>query len=148
MTRPHHLFWALTIAVTAGGLFLLKYEVQGQEAELAELNRAIRADREAIHVLQAEWAYLADPARLQTLATRHLDLAPVRTSQIVGMEALPWRPAPEGQIEPREPAGNAPGGPQDDRPRAPERAPQVAPAPGAPPAAAPPRILVRAERPQ
>lgn len=78
-------------------LFAVKYEVQDLEDELLELNRAIVADRQAVHVLEAEWSFLNNPDRLNRLARRHLGLAPVGPDQLGAVSRLPqWEPA-EGE---------------------------------------------------
>lgn len=87
----------------AGVLFSLKYEVQALEAELQDLNRSIAADRDAIHVLRAEWSHLNDPTRLKSLAERHLDLVPVQASQFGSVATLPMRPV-EGSDAAQKPA--------------------------------------------
>lgn len=88
MLRLSTLFWAL-IAV-AVGLFLyqVKHEVQGLEQQLARTNRAIGAAHERIHVLHAEWSLLNEPDRLRALATRHLDLVPMRPAQFAQAQAI------------------------------------------------------------
>ena len=65
--------------------------VQGQERELAGLKSAVVTEREAMRVLKAEWSYLNQPERLQTLAREHLPLAPTGASQIVVLASLPLR---------------------------------------------------------
>lgn len=65
--------------------------VQGQERELAGLKAAIVSEHEAIRVLKAEWSYLNQPERLQTLARQHLPLTPTGASQIVVMASLPLK---------------------------------------------------------
>jgi hypothetical protein len=75
-------------AVTGYGMYQLTYDVVGLEEELGERNRQILARQEAIHVLNAEWAYLNEPGRLQRLADRHLDLRPLSASQVVPVSAL------------------------------------------------------------
>ena len=74
-------------AVTGYGMYQLTYDVVGLE-ELGERNRQILARQEAIHVLNAEWAYLNEPGRLQRLADRHLDLRPLSANQVVPVSAL------------------------------------------------------------
>ena len=79
--------------LAAGGisliLFSVKYQVQDLEQELRDLNRAIVADREALHVLRAEWAYLNDPARLSQTAAKYFALEPVRPDQLATFDGLP-----------------------------------------------------------
>ena len=92
MIRGSTLLWA-TLALLAGcALFLLKYQVQSLEAQLAGINRQIRDDRTAIHILRAEWGYLNDPARLAEQAERHLGLRPLGPESIVSISSLPLRP--------------------------------------------------------
>ena len=78
------------------GLFLVKYRVQGLEAQLQNLNRDIVQDRQRLHVLRAEWSHFNEPDRLRALAGRHLDMMPVRSGQVVERdrmgEKLPERP--------------------------------------------------------
>lgn len=71
------------------GLFFLKYEVHGLEAEIIDLRRTMAADRQALHVLKAEWAHLNDPQRLKGLVQRHLDLVPIQPRQISSLDLLP-----------------------------------------------------------
>jgi cell division protein FtsL len=86
---------ALT-ALVAFGLYRLSYAVTRLQDELAEYNRAIMHDREAIQVLNAEWSYLTRPEALEELANRNLDLHPLLPNQITTVADLPARPpAPE-----------------------------------------------------
>lgn len=80
-----HLTLVLAIVVAIGlgvGLFWAKVQVQALEDERSRLDGAVVAERQAIRVLNAEWALLNDPARLRALAETHLDLVPVRARQI------------------------------------------------------------------
>lgn len=97
MIRPAMLLIVLLAVSLSLTLFVVKYQVQDLEEELVGYNRSITEDRQAIHVLKAEWSYLNQPARLKNLAERHLGLAVVETEQ-VGTAAeflpqLPTRPA-------------------------------------------------------
>lgn len=56
------------------GLFQITHEVEGLKKDLVVLNREIASDREMVHVLKAEWAYLSKPSRIKDLADRYLDL--------------------------------------------------------------------------
>lgn len=80
----------LSLAVAAGiGLFYAKHRVQALEEELAGLQQRILTDREAIHVLKAEWSFLNDPDRLADLARRHLELAPIAGAQLATVDEVP-----------------------------------------------------------
>lgn len=74
------------------GLFVLKYEVADLEHEIQLLNKRIVESREAIHVLDAEWAYLNDPARLRKLAAQYTTLRPVMPGELGTLESLPFKP--------------------------------------------------------
>lgn len=85
------LFWLGLAAALIGALFFIKYEVQDLERELARIKRETRNEREAIHILKAEWSYLNRPARLRALINDRLDLVPVERNQIKEWELLPAR---------------------------------------------------------
>lgn len=72
----------LVAAMMSVALFFLKYEVNGLESELGDLNRGIVSDRESIHVLEAEWSHLNDIQRLKDLAERHLNLRRTDPAQL------------------------------------------------------------------
>jgi hypothetical protein len=77
------------IAVLAIGLYLVKYSVQDVQREVSAMKRELAVERESLHLLSAEWAYLNRPDRLRRLADRHLVLAPLDSRQINNMAALP-----------------------------------------------------------
>jgi hypothetical protein len=90
------LFWVVLAGCVGYGLYHLKNEVQALEDELFRVNRTILAEQEAIHVLRAEWSYLNQPARLQALASRHLDLGPTKPAQLGTIATLPPLPRDAG----------------------------------------------------
>jgi len=88
------LLW-LALAIVAGvGLFQVSYRVQSLEDQLTRVNRQILAERDTIHLLNAEWSYLNEPTRLAELAQRHLNLTPLAATQMVAIEDLPLRLPP------------------------------------------------------
>lgn len=92
---------AVGLAIGAAAtLYQVKYEVRLLEREARELHRNVARERQSIQVLEAEWAFLNQPSRIQDLAERYLDLKPLKPSQISTVERLPLRPvnpAPEGE---------------------------------------------------
>jgi len=92
--------WLSLATAAAVSLFALKFEVLSLEAELEALNDRIVADLEAIRVLQAEWSYLNQPAKLQQRADRHLDLGRLHANQVLSLDQLRQRAA-AGQTPPR-----------------------------------------------
>lgn len=109
--------WMLLALAAGGAMFLLKYQVQAQEERLAALNRAIVKDMQAVHVLKAEWSFLNQPARLEDLGRRHLDLDVAAPARIVTLSELPFRAAPDA---------DAPGGAPESPPAADQVSPRLA----------------------
>lgn len=102
MIRPTSVVLLILAAAAGGALFHVSFEVSALDDRLGTLNHDIKSDREAIHVLRAEWSFLNQPERIEELARRHLDLTPVSGKQLTGAGALPVRPElelPEPQID-------------------------------------------------
>jgi len=90
MIRTHALIWAVLVAAAVGVLFYTSHQAQELEAELEAGHRAVIAEREAIRILHAEWAYLNEPGRLRELARLHTPLGPAMPAQIVaGIDDIP-----------------------------------------------------------
>lgn len=98
MIRPGVLVWIGAIVLMAVTLFLITYEVQSVEKEIAALNREAVAEEEAIHVLRAEWSYLNRPERLASLAERHLGLQAVAPAQLIAARELDSPPASKRSV--------------------------------------------------
>jgi len=95
MIRLSTLLWALLVALSGYAMFQIKYEVVQLEDQLARLDHKIDTGHEQIRVLDAEWSYLSQPARLDQLAKRFLDLHPLGADQIGHLAQLPRRsPSP------------------------------------------------------
>ncbi len=87
------LFVWLVLALTTGyALFDITFRVEAMEERLADLNRQILKEQEALHVLGAEWSFLNRPARMGKLVN---DLMPemyeLTSAQIVLPADLPER---------------------------------------------------------
>jgi hypothetical protein len=91
MIRLSAFIWLAVLTLIGVGLYQVELGVLAKEAELRQINRQIDADRDAIHVLDAEWSYLNDPTRLADLARRYTDLVPTTTAQISTFDQLPPR---------------------------------------------------------
>jgi len=92
MIRLSTIAWGLLVAVSGYAMFQVKYEVMQLEDELTRVNHQIADSREAIHVLNAEWSVLNQPARLDQLAKRYLTLGPIAAAQVGRLDSLPQRP--------------------------------------------------------
>ena len=77
------------VAVLAIGLYMVKYSVQDVQRNVAALKTELASEKESLHLLNAEWAYLNRPDRLRQLADRHLDLVPLDSRQIEKVSVLP-----------------------------------------------------------
>ena len=80
--RRTSIFSVFVAAIMSVALFYLKYEVTNLEGQLNKLNHSIISDREAVHVLKAEWSHLNDLDRLKDLAIRRLKLQETDPRQI------------------------------------------------------------------
>lgn len=76
------------VVATAVATFVVKNGVRELEAELLTLGNAISEDREAIEVLQAEWAFLNQPAALEERGRQLLGLVAPSAKQILPIDAF------------------------------------------------------------
>jgi hypothetical protein len=92
MIRLATFVWLALLTLIGVGLYQVELGVLAKESELKQINRQIDANRDATHVLEAEWSYLNDPTRLADLTRRYTDLAPATPTQIAGFDRLLPRP--------------------------------------------------------
>ena len=97
--RRSTLLWSVLGIAVVIGLFVIKHRVQDLEDRLHALNAEIIADRDATQVLQAEWSYLNQPARLEALSKRLLGLEVPDVEQTVTMEELLRQSEPGAGVE-------------------------------------------------
>lgn len=83
------LVYMACFAALSMGLYLVKYTVQDVQRNVVELKADLGQEKESLHLLNAEWAYLNRPDRLQKLADRHLDMIPLDSRQIEEISVLP-----------------------------------------------------------
>jgi hypothetical protein len=91
MSRMSPFVWAGLNLMLGIALFETKYAVQRLEDDVLRVDKQIAMDREQIHVLNAEWSYLTQPARLGDLASRHLKLQPLTAAQLGSFDTLPLK---------------------------------------------------------
>lgn len=71
------------VACIMGALLLrVSQNVQVAEQKLAELTTTIDQEKNSIRLLNAEWAYLNNPERLEKLSAQYLELMPPQPSVI------------------------------------------------------------------
>ncbi len=78
------------IVFTIAASNYMKNSVYRLENELKTIHRDIQTDIETIHVLNAEWSKLNNPARLRALVADHIKLNPLKAEQIINYSALPF----------------------------------------------------------
>lgn len=82
--------WLMIAALAGAGLYGIAYEVDRMRINLATLDREIRKESESIHVLSAEWTYLARPVRIAELTERYLpELRQLTADQISRIDDMP-----------------------------------------------------------
>ena len=83
------------------GLYRIAEEARVAAADLKATQAAIVRENDALTVLGAEWARVTQPARIQALAQRHLDLSDQPAVELSSLTQLPPKNAPlapEGDI--------------------------------------------------
>lgn len=93
MFRIANLVVVLALLVTAAVVYQVKYASTADAERLAHLRQAIRAERDAIAVMRAEWAKRTSPLFVQGLVQRHLDLQPLAVDGISTLDDLPEKVA-------------------------------------------------------
>jgi hypothetical protein len=90
--RIVHLLVIGALVFAAAYVYRIKMESTARTEQVLKLHAEIRAERDAIAVLRAEWAKLDSPLRLQGLVERHLPLKPIDAHQYDDLKNLPERP--------------------------------------------------------
>ncbi|MEL6792636.1 MAG: cell division protein FtsL [Pseudomonadota bacterium] len=100
--------WALyllgvgLVAMSASWSYKMTYRTQDAFAEVVDLRRDIAREREAITVLEAEWAWLNAPERLAALVKAHEDelgLSPMIPEHFARLDEIAEPPVDDG-LEP------------------------------------------------
>ncbi len=81
-------FW---LSMTIGASLMLYHtsdRVAALDHRLRDLNKEIEAEDASLHILKAEWVYLANPARVETQAYRHLSMLPTELRRIMTAQTM------------------------------------------------------------
>lgn len=92
MLRLLHLVVIAGLVSAAAYVYKIKFDATVQAEQVAKIRHDIRRERDEIALLRAEWGRLDNPARIQGLAERHLDLRPAEATQFDDFDRLPPRP--------------------------------------------------------
>ena len=86
-------FCVLILLISAAAyVYEIKFESTLRAERVAKMRIDVQREHDAIAALRAEWATLDNPARLQGLARRHLQLRPEDATQYDQLNRLPERP--------------------------------------------------------
>jgi len=77
------------LAFSAAFLFVVKHKVQRLDKELKQITNEMNQEQENIHILSAEYSYLANPKRVKTLIVKHLSLKTVEPTNIFEEKDIP-----------------------------------------------------------
>ena len=94
MKSPAYVIAVAVVVGVAAWAYQVNFETQRGLSDLRKLRTAIAAEREAIAVLETEWAYLNRPERLEALTRRmgeRLGLMPLDPAHYgeIGMVSFP-----------------------------------------------------------
>ncbi len=126
MTKFMAGLWMVCILGAMSLLYMVRYKTQYTQEEIASIQQRIAEEREATHVLKAEWAYLTRPERLQQLTGQLQDMQPMTQDRIIAIQDIPLQ---EGSTETASQTAAVPTNPTTDTPAA---ASPLAPLPAAP----------------
>ena len=91
MLRILNFFCFAFTALACLALYHVSEQTRMANNDLIQVNRDIAKQESAMSVLQAEWARVADPARIQQLAQAELGLSDTPTVELSSLELLPRR---------------------------------------------------------
>lgn len=77
----------LTIAASLA-LYHTSDRVNALDQQLRTLNAQIESEQQSMHVLKAEWVYLANPARVEAEVKGHLNLQPTDTRRVAALDNI------------------------------------------------------------
>ncbi len=116
MIRVMNFFCFALSALACLALYHVSEQARVARVHLSAVERQIAGEQSDMSVLQAEWARVADSARIQHLAETQLGLSDAPTVELSSLELLPRRgDAPLADQPVRNASATAPIKPQDSR---------------------------------
>ena len=94
------------LVLAASYVYRIKYESTVQAERLAKLRSELRHERDLIATLRAKWGELDNPARVEALSKRFLELKPIAPTQFDLLDRLPERPADDARAANDDPIGS------------------------------------------
>jgi hypothetical protein len=86
-----------TLVLAAAYVYRIKFDSTVQAEHLAKLRSEQRHERDRIAALRAEWGQLDNPARIEALAKRFLQIKPIAPTQFDTLDRLPERPSDDSR---------------------------------------------------
>lgn len=82
------IYYCTFFSIFSGVLFFMKYFVSEKQAIYENNKREINELSESLHILNAEWAALNDPATLKKLSDKYLKLKQIKGEQLISYDDL------------------------------------------------------------
>jgi hypothetical protein len=101
MIKTLNFIMVCTSVVALVSVYALKYSVEDTASAKVAIERTIDRQEGQLSLLQADWAYLNQPAHVAPIVARHqvaLALEPIRQEQFGRMDNLPMRPAAPDKV--------------------------------------------------
>ncbi len=95
----------VALVAAAAYVYRIKFDSTVQAERLAKIRSEVRRERDTIAALRAEWGELDNPARIEALVKRYLQLKPVIPTQFNSLDHLPDRPPQFIQPDSKDPIG-------------------------------------------
>ena len=93
-------FLVLCLLVSAWLVYRLEHTIKQDERAIAAARKQIRRERDNLDLLNAEWAILTRPERIERLARQHLGMRPVTPAQMITENELAGRLPDRPAIDP------------------------------------------------
>ena len=87
----------IVLIIIGCGVYSIANQYQIIEKQVNKYEAQSEQEHENIRVLQAEWAFLTNPTRLEKIASEHFQLVPVDGSQMVALNTMPLRETLDAQ---------------------------------------------------
>lgn len=88
---------SLVLIIIGCGVYTVANQYQMIEKQVNKLDEQSEQEHENIRVLQAEWAFLTNPTRLEKIAGEHFQLESMDGTQMVALNTLPLRSTLDAQ---------------------------------------------------
>ena len=85
------------LVLAAAYVYRIKFDSTVQAEHLAKLRGEVRKESDHIATLRAEWGQLDNPARIEDLTKRFLQLKPIAPTQFDSLDHLPERPSDDAR---------------------------------------------------